>query len=202
MEPGERAELLALLAEDADPVVVRKAMETTERFLEELANPAEEEEKKSGEEPGGEAGEKGKAAEEPRERGLAQMNVLERIRLAGRGNREERMALMRDANKIVQRAVLQSPRVTAQEVESFAAMTNLSAEILQAIAKHRMVRKSTTVVRNLLGNPKTPLDVSLPLLPRLNATDLKLLRVNKNVPDTLRTAAARLYRRRTEGRDS
>ncbi len=44
------------------------------------------------------------------------MNVVERIQLALKGGREERMLLIRDPNKIVQRGVMQSPRLTDLEV--------------------------------------------------------------------------------------
>ena len=43
---------------------------------------------------------------------LASMRVVERVQLALKGNREERMALIRDPCKVVQRAVLQSSRLT------------------------------------------------------------------------------------------
>jgi hypothetical protein len=127
---------------------------------------------------------------------LTQMNVVERIQLALKGGREERMLLIRDPNKIVQRGVLQSPRLTDLEVESFAAMANVSGEVLRIIAASRVFMKAYTVARNLVKNPKTPLDVSLHLLPRINATDLKLLTTNKNIPETLRSTAMKLHRQR------
>jgi hypothetical protein len=96
----------------------------------------------------------------------------------------------------VQRAVLQSPRLTEQEVESFAAMSSLTDEILRLIAGNRVFRKNYTVVRNLMNNSKTPLDVTLHMLPTLNAVDLKKLSNNKNVPETLRTTATKLIRTR------
>ncbi len=65
---------------------------------------------------------------------LSQMNIVQRIQLAVKGGREERMLLIRDTNKIVQRGVLQSPRLTDTEIENFAAMANLSQEILRSIA--------------------------------------------------------------------
>ena len=52
------------------------------------------------------------------------------------------------------------------------------------------------VVRNLLNNPKTPLDVTLHMLPVLNPADLKKLSMNKNVPETLRSSALKLQRTR------
>ena len=60
--------------------------------------------------------------------------------------------------------------------------------------------KNYSVVRNLINNPKTPLDVSLHLFPRLTASDLVKLTANKNVPETLRTSALKLHRKRKMGR--
>jgi hypothetical protein len=127
---------------------------------------------------------------------LAGMNVVQRIQLAVKGGREERMLLIRDPNKIVQRAVLQSPRLTDLEVENFAGMANVSQEVLRNIAKNRAFMKSYIVVKNLAKNPKAPIDVTLHLLPRLIPGDLKQLSGNKNVPETLRSSAQKLQRQR------
>src|SRR5262249_39361472 len=113
-----------------------------------------------------------------------------------KGGSEARRTLIRDSNKVVQRAVLQSPRLTDQEVEAFASQANLTDEILRLIATNRAFRKNYTVVRNLLNNPKTPLDVSLHMLPIINATDLKRLARNKNIPEPLGSTAVKLQRQR------
>ena len=131
---------------------------------------------------------------------LAHMRVPERVQLALKGNREERMTLIRDPCKVVQRAVLQSPRITDREVEAFAAMANLNDEVLRLIAMSRKFMKNYTVLRNLMNNPKSPLDITLHLLPSLNEHDLKLLTTNKNVPETLRTSANRLQFQRKKVR--
>src|SRR5262249_21302107 len=68
---------------------------------------------------------------------LATMTVAQRIQFAIKGGSEARRTLIRDANKIVQRAVLESPRLTDQEVEAFASMSSLTEEILRVIAKNR-----------------------------------------------------------------
>jgi len=129
---------------------------------------------------------------------LAKMSVAQRVQFAIKGGSEARRTLIRDSNKVVQRAVLQSPRLTDQEVEAFAAMSSLTDEILRMIAGNRNFRKNYTVVRNLLNNPKTPLDVSMHMLPLINAVDLKRLCTNKNVPETLRSTAVKLNRQRQE----
>jgi hypothetical protein len=129
---------------------------------------------------------------------VAKMTVSQRVQFAIKGGSEARRTLIRDSNKVVQRAVLQSPRLTDQEVEAFASMSSLTDEILRMIAGNRAFRKNYTVVRNLINNPKTPLDVTLHMLPMLNAVDLKRLTSNKNVPETLRTTAMKLQRTRAD----
>jgi len=129
---------------------------------------------------------------------LAKMNVVQRVQLGLLGGREERIALIRDPNKVVQRAVLQSARLTESEVEAFAAMTVLSGEVLRSISNNRLWMKNYSIVRNLTTNSKTPLDISLHLIPRLTVRDLKILATNKNVPETLRSMAAKMDRKRNE----
>jgi hypothetical protein len=130
---------------------------------------------------------------------VAQMSVVQRLTLALKGGRTERLMLIRDPNKLVQRSVLQSPKLTDSEVEGFAAMTNLSKEVLRTIASMRTFMKNYTIAKNLVNNPKTPLDVSLHLFPRLTSTDLVKLTTNKNIPETLRTSAVKLHRKRKSG---
>jgi hypothetical protein len=132
---------------------------------------------------------------------ISTMTVSQRVKFAMKGGSEARRTLIRDSNKVVQRAVLQSPRLTDQEVESFASMTNLTDEILRMIAKNRNFRKNYNVVRNLLNNGKTPLDSTLGMLPMLNPTDLKKLGMNKNIPETLRGTAVKLFRQRNEKKE-
>jgi len=129
---------------------------------------------------------------------IGKMTVAQRVQFAMKGASDARRTLIRDSNKVVQRAVLQSPRLTDQEVESFASMANLTDEILRLIAGNRAFRKNYVVVRNLMNNAKCPLDVTLHMLPMLNAMDLKRLSINKNVPETLRTSAAKLIKTRAD----
>jgi len=133
---------------------------------------------------------------------LAHMCVVERVQMAIKGNRDERLLLIRDPCRVVTRGVLQSPQLTEQEVESFAGMANLSEEVLRLIAVNRKFRKNYVIVRALMFNPKTPLEVTLHMLPGITAKDLKSLAASKNIPDTLRTAANRLQHRRSSERQS
>jgi hypothetical protein len=132
---------------------------------------------------------------------LARLRVVERVQLALKGTRDERMLLIRDPCKVVQRSVLLSPQLTEREIEGYASMASLSDEVLRLIGSNRKYLKNYTIVRALITNPKTPLEITLHLLPNITAQDLKLLTTNKNVSDTLRTAANRLQRQRSATRD-
>ena len=149
-----------------------------------------------------ESAEPDKAKRETLLQKLSRLRVVERVQMALKGNRDERSLLIRDPCKVVQRAVLQSPQLSDQEVESFAAMASLSDEVLRLIAVNRKYRKNYVVVRALMFNAKTPLEVTLHMLPGITAKDLKLLTTSKNIPDTLRTSANRLHRRRSTERES
>ena len=131
---------------------------------------------------------------------LSRMRVVERIQLALKGNKEERLALIRDPCKVVQRAVLQSPRITEREIESYSAMSSLSDEVLRTIANNKFFLKNYTIVHNLTFNAKTPLDITLHFLPNMTLVDLKSLSLNRNVPETLRKMAGRLLMMRTKPR--
>ena len=128
---------------------------------------------------------------------LSKMRVVERVQLALKGNREERMALIRDPCKVVQRAVLQSPRLSDREVETFSSMASISEDVLRLISRNRVFIGNPIVVRNLVSNPKTPLDISLHFLPNATPQELKALALNRNIPETLRNMATRLHRQRS-----
>jgi hypothetical protein len=120
---------------------------------------------------------------------IAGLTVAQRIALAMKGTREERAILIRDANKIVGVAVLSSPKITDQEIESIAKMPTISDELLRMIAHTRAWVKNYGVALGLVKNPKTPLAISMNLLQRLNERDMRLLSQDRNIPDTLRVTA-------------
>jgi hypothetical protein len=125
---------------------------------------------------------------------IYRLNTAEKINTALKGSREERALLVRDPNRIVSVAVLGSPRLTDAEIESFAAMKNVSDEILRHIGNHREWTKRYAVVSNLVRNPRTPIGIALTLVPRLNPRDLKGLAVDRNVPETVRKHAQKFIK--------
>jgi hypothetical protein len=129
---------------------------------------------------------------------IRRMSAVEKVKAALIGSQEERMILVRDPNRLVARAVLQSPKLSDHEVENFASMKDVSDEVLRRIALSRKFRKSYAVVRALVNNPRTPIDVGLPLLRRINDPDLKWLVLNRNVADVVRNAAQRRINQKEE----
>jgi hypothetical protein len=128
---------------------------------------------------------------------LARLNVAGRVKVAFLGSKEERSILIRDGSKIVQNAVLASPKLSELEVETFAALKNVQENVLREIARSRRFMKSYIVVKNLVNNPRCPLDVSLTLIKNLLIMDLKALQTNKNVADTIRKVAMKMYKEKS-----
>lgn len=120
---------------------------------------------------------------------LAKMGMPERLKAAMKGTREMRAVLIRDPNKMISAAVLSSPKLTEQEIESFVRMGSVSEDVLRVIGANRSWTKNYSVVLGLTKNPKTPLAMSMTLLSRLNDGDIKQLSNDRNVPEPLRLAA-------------
>ncbi|MDP9267400.1 MAG: hypothetical protein M3P27_03640 [Acidobacteriota bacterium] len=128
---------------------------------------------------------------------LAKMSVGERVQQAMKGTKDERYILIRDGSKVVSGAVLQSPKISDAEAETFAGMKNVQESVLRDIARSRKFMKNYGVVRSLANNPRTPIDVGLPLQNHLLVNDLKALSMNKNIGDTLRKSALKKYKEKS-----
>ena len=138
------------------------------------------------------AGAEPEEEEEEEPQVLSSLPIVERMKLAMKGTRSQRAQLIRDSNKLVAAAVLSSPKLTETEVEAFAKMANVTEEVLRAIAMNRTWTKNYGVVAGLTKNPKTPPAISMQMLQRLNERDLKMLTIDRNVPETVRLAARRM----------
>jgi hypothetical protein len=125
---------------------------------------------------------------------IFRLNTAQKVVQALKGTKEDRAILVRDPNRLVATAVIGSPRLTDAEVEAFAAMRNISDEILRRIARNKDWTKKYSVVASLVKNPRTPLGVSLGMISRLNPRDLKGLSIDKNVSEAVRRAAKRFVK--------
>ncbi|HWZ83859.1 MAG TPA: hypothetical protein VNW47_14605 [Terriglobales bacterium] len=129
---------------------------------------------------------------------IAKLDITGRIALAMRGTKEERSILIRDSTKLVAIAVLDSPKISDGEVEKFALQKNVLEAVLRTIPMRRRFMKNYTIARNLVSNPRTPLDISLGLMKNLLIHDLKNLSGNKEVSDTVRKLALRMFKQKVE----
>ena len=122
---------------------------------------------------------------------LAGMSFTQRLKAAVNGTREMRAILIRDSNRMIAAAVLSSPKLSEPEVESICKMGSVSEDVLRTIAHRRSWMKNYNIVLALVKNSKTPVGVSMHLIPRLHGRDLNLLSIDRNVPEPLRVAARR-----------
>jgi hypothetical protein len=58
--------------------------------------------------------------------------------------------------------------------------------------------KNYIVVRNLVANPRTPLDLAMGLIKHLIAVDLKNVSANKEVSETVRKMALKMYKQKMD----
>lgn len=130
---------------------------------------------------------------------LQSMTVSEKIKLALRGNRDARMLLIRDSNKMIRRFVLQNPRVGDEEVIAIAKNRSADDELLRTIAESRDWTKNYQVRLSLVTNPKTPLVLSLRFLSGLQDRDVRMLAKSKNVSATIANAAKRIVLQKNNG---
>jgi hypothetical protein len=128
---------------------------------------------------------------------ISRLKVGDRVQLAMKGNKDERFILIRDGSKVVSSAVLQSPKLSDVEVETFAGMKNVQESVLRDIARSKKFVKNYSVVRALVNNPRCPLDIGLTLMNHLLVNDLKALSMNKNVPDTLRKLGLKKFKEKS-----
>jgi len=136
-----------------------------------------------------------------RENALQKINRLDvkgRIQLALKGNKEERSLLIRDGTKVVALAVLEAPKLSDGEVEKFASQKNVLEAVLRQIPLKRRFMKNYIVVRNLVANPRTPLDLGLGLMKNLLIQDLKNISSNKEVSETIRKLALKMYKQKLD----
>lgn len=136
-----------------------------------------------------------------RENALQKINRLDvkgRIQLALKGNKEERSLLIRDGTKVVALAVLEAPKLADGEVEKFASQKNVLEAVLRQIPLKRRFLKNYIVVRNLVANPRTPIDLGLGLMKNLLPGDLKNLGGNKEVSETIRKLALKMYKQKMD----
>ncbi len=123
---------------------------------------------------------------------IQQMSVTEMVQLATMGTKEARNLLIRNPNRSIVQAVLNSPKITDDEITSFAGNKNLSKEVPLIISNKKEYTKNYMVKAALVNNPKTPLPTAIKFLRHLLPKDLRNVSKSKNVPTVLAKTAIKI----------
>ena len=123
---------------------------------------------------------------------VLEMSISEKIKLATIGNKEARNLLIKDPNRLIIQAVINSPKLTDEEVISHASNRNLSKEVTRLIAGKKEFMKNYKVKLALVQNAKTPVPTTLKLLGTLMEKDLRNLSKSKNVSTVIARTAMKM----------
>jgi hypothetical protein len=131
---------------------------------------------------------------------IKKMSVGQRLQLARKGGIAERRILIRDNDRDVALMVLENPKITESEIEIIAGMREVSEDVLRAIAARREWISNYNIMVKLIKNPKTPVDISLNYLNRLNKKDLDFLQKSRAIPQVIRNTARQILLQRIQSK--
>lgn len=129
---------------------------------------------------------------------INKMSVSERMRLALVGNKTQRAILIKDRNKMVMTAVIESPKLSKDEVVLYVRNKSIPGEIIARIANSREWTKNYQIVLGLVKNPKTPVKSALGFIKTLHLRDLQLLLKDRNISPVIRNLAINFYQQKTK----
>lgn len=127
---------------------------------------------------------------------VAKLSVPAKVELAVKGNREVRRILSRDASSMVARGVIGSPKLTEDDIISYAASSLTHEDVLRFIADSRQWTANRQVVSALVQNPRTPPPAAMRFLKGYQTSELRVLSQNRSLSATVRQEAKRLLAQR------
>jgi len=125
---------------------------------------------------------------------LQHLSIGEKIKMAMTGDKEWRLLLIKETNKLVSTAVLKNPRLTDPEVLAIAKSIELNEEIIRLICMNKEWLKIYPIRKALVENSKTPLPKALRFLTTLNDKDIQALSKSRNISSVIAQQAQRLVR--------
>jgi len=129
---------------------------------------------------------------------INRMSIAEKIQLAFKAGKTERLILMKDANRMVQSSVIESPKLSEDEVIGFANDRSIPGEIIGKIAENRDWTKNYAVVMALVQNPKVPVSRAVSFIKQLHERDLRIITLDKNVSPVIRQLAVNFLKSREQ----
>lgn len=116
-----------------------------------------------------------------------------RLQLSRGASKTLRDVLIQDGNPQVATSALKHNSWSDGEIERIARMRTVSEEVLDMIGRSKRWMRKYSVVLALAKNPRTPIHIAVRLVPRLAVRDLRLLRMDRNVSEAVRSNANRLF---------
>ena len=116
----------------------------------------------------------------------------QKLILAAKADRAQRMLLIRDVDPQVLFYVCKNPRITLDEILEITKLGTLNAQVADPIASSAQWLGSEQVRLNLVQNPKTPTPTALKLLPGLNIRHLQAMAKSWNIRPQVKQAALKI----------
>ena len=108
---------------------------------------------------------------------IENLPVHEKIQIALKGGREERRVLMKTQHHMVHSHLLRNPRITSEEIASFARMPSLKGDMILTISNNPEWMNNDSIRASIVKNPKTPANIVQKYIGKLR--DQELLQIAK-----------------------
>ena len=130
------------------------------------------------------------------EQWIRSLNAGKKVAAALKGNKQVRSILIRDTNRVVALAAVQSPAITQGEIVAAAQSRSVHADVINNIVRDRKNNwvKEYPIKLALVNNPKTPIPDALRLLSTLYKRDIKSVSKSRNVSGPVRVMATRMVK--------
>ncbi len=112
----------------------------------------------------------------------------EKMQLALRGGRDERMLLMRENNPQLHQFVLKNPSLGVDEVLAIAKLRTVAPDILKQISERREWQRADIALA-LIRNPKTPVGIAVKLLDHIAISDVRAIAKDTRTRVPIQSAA-------------
>ncbi len=120
---------------------------------------------------------------------LPSLAVGERVTLARRASPSALVQLRRDPHRAVIAALLENPRLTEATLMPMIASVSTLPQVLELVAANRRWGARYAIRQTLAKNPKTPVGVTLRLLPLLKKPDQKAIAASAILAPAVRQRA-------------
>jgi hypothetical protein len=140
--------------------------------------------------------------EEAEEEGLSKyqiamdLKVSEKIKMGITGDKEWRALMLKQANKLIQGAVMKNPRITDGEVLMVAKNKTSSDDLIRMILLNKDWVKNYEIKKALLVHPKTPPPKALRFVSYMTTKDIKDLAKSRQITTIISTAARKELEKR------